>query len=82
MEELDRGEGGVVADRIGVAINSITITEYIKKKAKSRTLSKGLLHFEMVFEVRTQVLNDDWRDTLCRWYPSMTRTEKNVECAA
>ena len=25
MEELDKGEGGVVADRIGVAINLITI---------------------------------------------------------
>ena len=28
------------------------------------------------------VLNDDWRDTFCRWYTSTAKTKESIECAA
>jgi len=49
------------------------------KKQQMRWTQRGA---HLLIQVRTQVLNDDWRDTFCRWYPSMTTTEKKVEHAA
>jgi len=49
------------------------------KKQQMRWTQRGA---HLLLQVRTKVLNDDWRDTFCRWYPSMTPTEKKAEQAA
>ena len=35
----------------------------------------------LLLQVRTQVLNGDWRKTFCRWYPEMKSTEENIQQA-
>jgi hypothetical protein len=55
------------------------VSRRMVKKQQMRWTQRGA---HLLIQVRTQVLNDDWRDTFCRWYPSMTTTEKKVERAA
>ena len=55
MESLDRGEGGVVADRIGVAINLITITEYMKMRREIKGFT-GKCCSQSVIKLRGKAL--------------------------
>jgi len=55
------------------------VSKRMVKKQQMRWTKKGA---HLLLQVRTQVLNNDWRDTFCRWYPNMTTTEAKVECAA
>jgi hypothetical protein len=70
-------------EMISTAFAESTVNQVVSKrmvkKQQMRWTQRGA---HLLLQVRTKVLNDEWRDTFCRWYPSMTRTEKNVECAA
>ena len=55
------------------------VSKRMVKKQQMRWTRRGA---HSLLQVRTQVLNDDWRDTFSRWYPSMAKTEEGVECAA
>lgn len=70
-------------EMISTAFTESTVNQVVSKrmvkKQQMRWTQKGA---HLLLQVRVQVLNDDWRDTFCRWYPSMTPAEKNVECAA
>lgn len=55
------------------------VSKRMVKKQQMRWTQEGA---HLLLQVRTQVLNNDWRDTFCRWYPQMEPTEENVECAA
>jgi len=55
------------------------VSKRMVKKQQMRWTQKGA---HLLLQVRTQVLNNDWRDTFCRWYPQMKPTEENIECAA
>ena len=51
-------------------INRLVASSWTKKGA------------HLLLQVRTQVLNDEWRGTFCRWYPAMKSTEENIQRAA
>jgi hypothetical protein len=55
------------------------VSKRMVKKQQMRWTRRGA---HLLLQVRAQVLNDDWRDTFCRWYPSMAKAEESVECAA
>ncbi len=55
------------------------ISKRMVKKQQMRWTQRGA---HLLLQVRTKVLNDDWRNTFCRWYPAMTPTEGNIDCAA
>jgi hypothetical protein len=55
------------------------VSKRMVKKQQMRWTRRGA---HLLLQVRTQVLNDDWRDTFCRWYPSMSKTEDRAACAA
>ena len=50
------------------------VSKRMVKKQQMRWTKKGA---HLLLQVRTQVLNDDWRKTFCRWYPEMKPTEEN-----
>jgi hypothetical protein len=60
------------------AVNQV-VSKRMVKKQQMRWTQKGA---HLLLQVRVQVLNDDWRNIFCRWYPSMTPLEENIECAA
>jgi hypothetical protein len=70
-------------EMISTAFAESTVNQVVSKrmvkKQQMRWTQRGA---HMLLQVRTKVLNDDWRDAFCRWYPSMTPTEKKVEQAA
>jgi hypothetical protein len=70
-------------EMISTAFAESTVNQVISKrmvkKQQMRWTQRGA-HF--LLQVRTKVLNDDWRNTFCRWYPAMTPTEGNIDCAA
>jgi hypothetical protein len=70
-------------EMISTAFAESTVNQVVSKrmvkKQQMRWTQRGA---HLLLQVRTKVLNDDWRDTFCRWYPSMTPTEKKVNCAA
>jgi len=41
------------------------------KKQQMRWTQKGA---HLLLQVRTRALNDDLKDTFCRWYPGMVAT--------
>jgi len=55
------------------------VSKRMVKKQQMRWTQRGA-HF--LLQVRLQVLNDDWRDKFCRWYPSMAKTEDSAIRAA
>lgn len=59
-------------------INQV-ISKRMVKKQQMRWTKRGAY---LLLQVRTQVLNDEWRDTFCRWYPDMLPTEASMENAA
>jgi len=60
------------------AVNQV-ISKRMVKKQQMRWTQKGA---HLLLQVRTQVLNDDLRDTFCRWYPSMAKTENSYKQVA
>jgi len=57
-----------------VSINQV-ISKRMVKKQQMRWTKRGA---HLLLQVRTQVLNDEWRDTFCRWYPDMLSAEANI----
>ncbi len=55
------------------------VSKRMVKKQQMRWTRRGA---HLLLQVRTQVLNDDWRDTFCRWYPSMSKAEDSTIRAA
>ena len=59
-------------------VNQVVSKRMVKKQQMLWT-KKGA---HLLLQVRTQVLNDDWRKTFCRWYPQMRNTEEDIQRAA
>jgi len=70
-------------EMISTAFAESTVNQVVSKrmvkKQQMRWTQRGA---HLLLQVRTKVLNDDWRDTFCRWYPSMTPAENEVANAA
>ena len=49
-------------------------------KKQQMRWTKRVAH--LLLQVRTHVLNNEWRDTLCHWYPGMLPEESNIGNAA
>ena len=52
------------------AINQVLSKRFVKKQ-QMRWTDRGA---HLLLQVRTRVLNEDWRFTLSRWYPGMQET--------
>ena len=52
------------------AINQV-VSKRMVKKQQMRWTDRGA---HLLPQVRTRVLNEDWRSTLSRWYPGMQET--------
>jgi hypothetical protein len=48
-------------------VNPLISKRFVKKQ-QMRWTKKGA---HLLLQVRTQVINQDWRTTFCRWYPNM-----------
>ena len=70
-------------EMISTAFAESTVNQVVSKrmvkKQQMRWTQRGA---HMLLQVRTKVLNDDWRDTFCQWYPSMVPAKKKAEQAA
>ena len=70
-------------EMISTAFAESTVNQVVSKrmvkKQQMRWTRRGA---HLLLQVRTQVLNDDWRDIFCRWYPSMSKTKESDQCAA
>ena len=55
------------------------VSKRMVKKQQMRWTKKGA---HLLLQVRTKVLNEDWKKTFCRWYPEMKSTEENIQIAA
>ena len=71
--------GEVISTAFAESTVNQVVSKRMVKKQQMRWTQRGA---HLLLQVRTRVLNDDWRDTFCRWYPSMAKTEESVECAA
>lgn len=58
-------------------VNYVVSKRFVKKQ-QMRWTRRGA---HLLLQVRTQVLNDDWRDAFCQWYPGM-QTEHEIEALA
>ena len=54
------------------AVNQVVSKRFVKKQQMRWTPAGA----HLLLQIRTQVLNGDWRATLSRWYPSMQLTPK------
>jgi len=52
------------------AINQVLSKRFVKRQ-QMRWTDRGA---HLLLQVRTRVLNEDWRSTLSRWYPGMDET--------
>lgn len=70
-------------EMISTAFTESTVNQVVSKrmvkKQQMRWTQRGA---HLLLQIRTQVLNDDWRNTFCRWYPSMAKTEDSVKRVA
>jgi len=70
-------------ERISTAFVESTVNQVVSKrmvkKQQMRWTRRGA---HLLLQVRAQVLNHEWRNTFCRWYPSMTQTEESAQRAA
>jgi len=70
-------------EMISTAFAESTVNQVVSKRmVKKQQMRWTQCGAHLLLQVRTRVLNGDWRDTFCRWYPSMTKTEESVECVA
>ena len=58
-------------------INQV-VSKRMVKKQQMRWTKRGA---HLLLQVRTQVLNDEWRGTFCQWYPDMIPAEVSMENA-
>ncbi len=58
-------------------VNYVVSKRFVKKQ-QMRWTRRGA---HLLLQVRTQVLNDDWRDAFCQWYPGL-QTEHEIEALA
>ena len=54
------------------------ISKRMVKKQQMRWTQEGA---HLLLQVRTKTLNEDLRDTFCRWYPEMSRTTEHLPLA-
>ena len=66
------GERYRSGERISTGFAKSTVNQVVSKrmvkKQQMRWTKRGA---HLLLQVRTQTLNDDLRDTFCRWYPEM-----------
>ena len=55
------------------------VSKRMVKKQQMRWTKKGA---HLLLQVRTEVLNGDWRSTFCKWYPKMKAAEEDIQIAA
>jgi hypothetical protein len=58
-------------------VNHVISKRFVKKQ-QMRWTKQGA---HLLLQVRTQVINQDWRNTFCRWYPGM-EAEPKIETLA
>ena len=51
------------------------ISKRMVKKQQMRWTPQGA---HLLLQVRVQVLNDEWRNTFCRWYPDLLPAEPRM----
>jgi hypothetical protein len=70
-------------ERISTGFVESTVNQVVSKrmvkKQQMRWTKKGA---HLLLQVRTQVLNDDWRNSFCRWYSQMKPAEEYIQIAA
>jgi len=70
-------------EMISTAFAESTVNQVVSKRmVKKQQIRWTRRGAHLLLQVRAQVLNNDWRNTFCRWYPSMTQTEDNAQQAA
>ena len=77
---LTLAEGKHLLATIQEKMVSHQAAEYVDQQRACPQCGRRGAH--LLLQVRTQVLNEEWRETFCRWYPEMTDTEDQVACAA
>ena len=55
------------------------VSKRMVKKQQMRWTKRGA---HLLLQVRTKVINNEWRDTFCRWYPNMVSVDEELEMAA
>lgn len=60
------------------AVNQI-ISKRMVKKQQMRWTKRGA---HLLLQVRTQVINDEWRETFGKWYPNMVKADEELKVAA
>jgi hypothetical protein len=65
-----RNEERIPTSFVESAVNQVVSKRFVKKQ-QMRWSQRGA---HLLLQVRTQVLNNDLRHTLCRWYPGMEAT--------
>lgn len=70
-------------ERIATGFVESTVNQVISKRfVKSQQMRWTQRGAHLLLQVRTQVLNEDWRDTFSRWYPSLLAAETQMPLAA
>jgi hypothetical protein len=57
------------------AVNQVVSKRFVKKQ-QMRWSERGA---HLLLQIRTRVLNDELRDTFCRWYPGLMPTQVEAE---
>jgi hypothetical protein len=66
-------QGKIIATAfVESAVNQVVSRRFVKKQ-QMRWTEAGA---HLLLQIRTQVLNQTWRGTLSRWYPSMNATPR------
>jgi hypothetical protein len=77
------GERYHYGEKISTAFVESTINWVVSKrmvkKQQMRWTKRGA---HLLLQTRTETLNEELRDTFCRWYPGMTKVVKNLPLAA
>jgi hypothetical protein len=55
------------------------VSKRMVKKQQMRWTKRGA---HLLLQTRTETLNEQLRDTFCRWYPGMTKVVENLPLAA
>jgi len=88
---IERNEGFIVNYRdryfYGKAISTAFVESAVNQVISKRMVKKQQMHWtkkgaHLLLQVRTRVINDEWRDIFHRWYPKMHSTEKTLQLAA
>lgn len=70
-------------ERIATGFVESTVNQVVAKRFEKRQQMRWTQRgAHLLLQVRVKVLNDEWRDTFCRWYPRMAPHEASVPLAA